>query len=160
VSEPVVVFCDADLGGSAAHLARLAAAVVAGETDLAIGAFARREGGGFGIALRFAGWVVRRRCGLVLDAPISGQRALSRAALAAALPFAPRFGMEVGMTIDVARAGLRVREYELPLAHRATGRTLGGFRHRARQLVDFAIAARSRPRGPAPAASRPRARRS
>jgi hypothetical protein len=53
-----------------------------------------------------------------------------------------------------------VREYELPLAHRATGRTLGGFRHRARQLVDFAIAARSRPRGPAPAASRPRARRS
>lgn len=134
----VVVFCDADLGGSAAHLSRLADAVRAGEADLAVAAFAQREGGGFGIALRFARWAVRRRCGLVLDAPLSGQRALSPAALAAALPFAPRFGMEVGMTIDVARAGLRVREYELPLTHRATGRSPGGFLHRGRQLADFA----------------------
>jgi glycosyltransferase involved in cell wall biosynthesis len=138
VTDGVVVFCDADLGESAAQLARLADAVRAGEADLAVGTFARREGGGFGIALRFARWAVRRRCGLSLDAPISGQRALSPAALEAALPFAPRFGMEVGMTIDIARAGLRVREYELPLAHRATGRSLGGFLHRGRQLADVA----------------------
>jgi glycosyltransferase involved in cell wall biosynthesis len=136
VDEPVVVLCDADLGGSAAELARLADAVARGETDLAIGSFSQR--GGFGIALRFARWAVRRRCGLALDAPLSGQRALSAAALEAALPFAPRFGMEVGMTIDVARAGLRVREYPLPLAHRGTGRTLRGFAHRGRQLADFA----------------------
>jgi hypothetical protein len=45
--------------------------------------------------------------------------------------------MEIGMTIDVARAGLRVREVELDLAHRATGRTLRGFVHRGRQLADF-----------------------
>jgi glycosyltransferase involved in cell wall biosynthesis len=160
VGEPVVLLCDADLGASAAALTRLVDAVRDGEADLAVGAFARREGGGFGIAVGFARWVVRRRCGLRLDAPISGQRALSRPALEAALPFAPRFGMEVGMTIDVASAGLRVREYELALMHRVTGRTLGGFVHRARQLVDFAIAARSRPRGPARAASRPPARRS
>jgi len=137
-SDSVVLFCDADLGASAAALGRLVDAVRAGEVDLAVGAFARREGGGFGIALRFARWAVQRRCGLALAAPISGQRAFSPAALQAALPFAPRFGMEVGATIDVARAGLRVREYELPLAHRATGRTLGGFLHRARQLADFA----------------------
>jgi glycosyltransferase involved in cell wall biosynthesis len=138
VTDGIVVLCDADLGASAAHLARLAEAVRAGETDLAVGSFARREGGGFGLALRFARWAVRRRCGVVLDAPISGQRALSPAALQAALPFAPRFGMEVGMTIDVARAGLRVREYELRLAHRATDRSPGGFLHRGRQLADFA----------------------
>ena len=94
-------------------------------------------GGGVGLALRFAGWAVRRRCGPVLDAPISGQRALSPAALQAALPFAPRFGMEIGMAIDVARAGLRVREYPLPLEHRATGRSARGFLHRGRQLADF-----------------------
>jgi hypothetical protein len=46
--------------------------------------------------------------------------------------------MEIGMTVDVARAGLRVREYELPLAHRATGRNWRGFVHRFRQLLDFA----------------------
>jgi glycosyltransferase involved in cell wall biosynthesis len=138
VTDGIVVLCDADLGAGAARLSRLVDAVAGGEADLAVAAFARREGGGFGVALRCARWAVRRRCGLVLDAPISGQRALSPAALRAALPFAPRFGMEVGMTIDVARAGLRVREYPLDLTHRVTGRTLGGFVHRARQLADLA----------------------
>ena len=136
---PVFVFCDADLRDSAIHLPRLADVVRAGEADLAVGGFARREGGGFGLALGFARWAIRRRCGLVLDAPISGQRALSAPALRAALPFAPRFGMEIGMTVDVARAGLRVREVELPLTHRATGRTFGGFLHRGRQLGDFLL---------------------
>jgi glycosyltransferase involved in cell wall biosynthesis len=134
---PVFVLCDGDLGDSARQLAALAAAVRAGDADLAVGAFARRVGGGMGVALGFARWAVRRRCGLAMAAPISGQRALSAAALRAALPFAPRFGMEIGMTIDVARAGLRVRELELDLAHRATGRTPDGFAHRARQLADF-----------------------
>lgn len=134
---PVFVFCDADLRDTARHLPRLADVVRAGDADLAVGIFARRVGGGFGVAVRFAGWAIERRCGLALRAPISGQRALSAPALLAALPFAPRFGMEIGMTVDVARAGLRVTEVELPLAHRPTGRTLGGFVHRGRQLVDF-----------------------
>ena len=41
------------------------------------------------------------------------------------------------MNIDAVRAGLRVGEIELDLEHRATGRTLGGFVHRGRQLLDF-----------------------
>ena len=57
--------------------------------------------------------------------------------LADVLPFARGFGMEVGMTIDAVRAGYRVVEIELDLAHRASGRTLAGFAHRARQLADF-----------------------
>ena len=135
----VVVLCDGDLAATAAHLPALAEVVRRGEADLAVAAFARRVGGGFGLAVGFARWSIRRRCGLVLDAPISGQRALSRRALEAALPFAPRFGMEIGMTVDVARAGLTVRELELPLTHRATGRTLRGFVHRGRQLADFVL---------------------
>jgi hypothetical protein len=42
------------------------------------------------------------------------------------------------------RAGFRMTEVELDLAHRATGRTLGGFAHRARQLRDFTRVYRSR----------------
>ena len=53
------------------------------------------------------------------------------------LPFAQGFGMEIGMTIDAVRAGCRVAEVELDLAHRATGRTPAGFVHRGRQLLDF-----------------------
>jgi hypothetical protein len=39
--------------------------------------------------------------------------------------------------VDAHRAGFRVVEVELPLEHRATGRTAAGFAHRARQLRDF-----------------------
>ncbi|MEX0972797.1 MAG: glycosyltransferase [Solirubrobacterales bacterium] len=140
----LVLLCDGDLGASAAGLAALVDAVERGECDLAIAAFSRRVGGGFGLALGFARWAIRRRCGLETSAPISGQRAMTVETLRAALPFARGYGMEIGMTIDAVRAGQRLREYELDLAHRATGRSLGGFVHRARQLADFARVYRSR----------------
>jgi len=144
----VFVLCDGDLAGSARELGALAHAVAGGEADLAVGAFARRVGGGVGLAQGFARWAIRRRCGLRTSAPISGQRALSARALADVLPFAAGYGMEIGMTIDAVRAGHRVLELQLALEHRASGRTPAGFAHRARQLVDFArvyAARRSRP---------------
>ncbi len=133
----LAVLCDGDLGASAARLGPLVEAVRQGEADLAVAVFSKRVGGGFGLAVGFAHRAIRRRCGLELRAPISGQRALTAQTLAQVLPLAPGFGMEIGMTIDAARAGARVREIDLDLAHRATGRTLGGFLHRGRQLIDF-----------------------
>jgi glycosyltransferase involved in cell wall biosynthesis len=143
---PVILLCDGDLAASAEALRRLVEEVRAGRADLAVAAFQRRVGGGFGWALGFARWAIRRRCGFEATAPISGQRALRAELLPAVLPFAPRFGMEIGMTIDAVRAGLRVREVELPLAHRASGRTLRGFLHRGRQLLDFVAVYRARRR--------------
>ncbi|HEY5943298.1 MAG TPA: glycosyltransferase [Solirubrobacterales bacterium] len=140
VEEPpgTVLLCDGDLGETAARLAPLVAAVERGECDLAVAAFSRRVGGGFGLALGFAGWAIRRLCGAETEAPISGQRAMRAEVLRAALPFAEGYGMEIGMTVDAVRAGYRLGEYELDLEHRATGRDLAGFLHRARQLRDFA----------------------
>jgi glycosyltransferase involved in cell wall biosynthesis len=134
---PVFLLCDGDLAGSAAKLGPLVEAVSGGECDLAIAAFSARLGGGFGIALGYARRAIARLCGFEAMAPISGQRALSPAAMQAAYPFADGFGMEIGITVDVVRAGLAVQEIELDLAHRTTGRTPGGFLHRARQLRDF-----------------------
>jgi glycosyltransferase involved in cell wall biosynthesis len=134
----VVLLCDADLAESASELGRLVEGVEAGECDLAVAAFARRVGGGFGVALGFSRWVIHKRCGFLADAPISGQRAMKLEVLRAVLPFAPDYGMETGMTIDAVRAGYEVGEYELPLAHRASGKTLRGFIHRFRQMIDFA----------------------
>jgi len=148
--EPVpqlVLLCDGDLGASAAGLASLAGAVERGECDLAVAAFSRRVGGGFGVALGFARWAIRRRCGLETSAPISGQRAMRVEVLRSVLPFARGYGMEIGITIDAVRAGFRLREYELDLSHRATGRSLSGFVHRARQLADFARVYLSRWKG-------------
>ena len=134
----LVLLCDADLGDSAAALARLVEAVEADECDLAIAAFAQRLGGGFGVALGFAGWTIKRLCGAEPVAPISGQRAMQGSFLRELIPFADGWGMEIGMTVDAVRGGNRIREYELDLRHRSTGRTLGGFAHRAAQLRDFA----------------------
>jgi glycosyltransferase involved in cell wall biosynthesis len=135
---PVFLLCDGDLGASAAALAPLVAAVEAGECDLAVAAFSRRLGGGFGVAVGFARWAIRRLCGFQARAPISGQRAMRTEVLRGVLPFARGWGMEMGMTVDAVRAGYRLGEYELDLEHRATGRDLAGFAHRAAQLIDFA----------------------
>lgn len=134
---PVFVLCDGDLAESARQLPSLVAPIVAGDADLVVASFARRVGGGFGFALEFARWAIRKRSGLTMEAPISGQRAMRGEVLPVVVPFAHAFGMEIGMTVDAARAGFRIKEVEIDLAHRATGKTLRGFLHRARQLRDF-----------------------
>jgi glycosyltransferase involved in cell wall biosynthesis len=139
-----VLLCDGDLAETAALLLPLVEAVEQGRCDLAVAAFERRVGGGLGFAKGYARKAIRRLCGLETTAPISGQRAMSAALLAELLPFAPRYGMEIGMTVDAVRAGYRVEEVELDLAHRATGRTLAGFAHRGRQLRDFVAVYRDR----------------
>lgn len=134
----VHVFCDGDLGLSASRLVPLAEAVESGRCDLAVAAFARKQGGGLGIAVGFARHAIRSLTGLELRAPISGQRAMRGATLTRLLPFADGFGVEIGMTVDAARAGLRLEEVEVDLDHRATGRDAAGFLHRGRQLAHFA----------------------
>jgi glycosyltransferase involved in cell wall biosynthesis len=135
---PPFLLCDGDLGSSAARLVTLVDAVRAGECDLAVAAFSHRIGGGFGAALGFARWAIRRRCGAEPVAPISGQRAMSAAVFREVVPFARGWGMEIGITIDAVRAGYSLCEYELDLEHRASGLSLRGFAHRAAQLRDFA----------------------
>jgi glycosyltransferase involved in cell wall biosynthesis len=142
----LVLLCDGDLGLSAGRLAPLVEAVEHGECDLAVAAFSSRVGGGFGLALRFARWAIRRLCGAETAAPISGQRAMKTEALLETLPFADGYGMEIGMTVDAVRAGFVLGEQELDLQHRSTGRTVSGFSHRAVQLRDFARAYKTRSR--------------
>ena len=129
-----IVLADADLSGDVRPLAEA-------DADLAIAAFARPRGGGFGIAKRAARDLIRFRSGFVAREPLSGQRHLSAEARDRCFPPASGFGCEVRMTIDAARAGLRIQEVELELGHAETGRDLGGFAHRGRQLLDALLAA-------------------
>src|SRR5262249_4524712 len=128
-----LLLCDADVRGDLRPLAEARA-------DLTIATFAERRGGGLGLAKGIARALVQARSGFAAREPLSGQRALSPAARRACFPVAAGFGGEVRMTIDAVRAGLTVREVELPLADRATGRDLGGFLHRGRQLVHALLA--------------------
>ena len=143
------LLADADLGPTASELGPLVDAVREGMADLAIAAFPTLSGGGFGMVKRTAARLIRAACGFDAREPLSGQRALTAAALAAVRPLAPGFGIEVGMTIDAVRAGLRVVEIPIEgLSHRPTGRGARGFAHRGRQGADIlaAVAARAVPR--------------
>jgi glycosyltransferase involved in cell wall biosynthesis len=144
--EATVLLCDGDLGESARLLVALVEAVEADDCELVLAAFADRSGGGFGVTRGYARRVVERVSGARVVAPLSGQRAMRLSTLRSLLPFADGWGMETGMTIDAVRAGYRVGEIEIPLEHRATGRTPAGFLHRARQLRDIRRAARARSR--------------
>jgi hypothetical protein len=139
------LFADADLGATAMLLAPLLDTVRAGQADVAIADFPRLDGGGFGIVKRAAARSIRSLTGFQVRQPLSGQRALTAAALTAVRPLAPGFGLETGMTIDAVRAGLRVTEIPIDgLSHRATGRGARGFAHRARQGADIVAAVLAR----------------
>lgn len=132
----VVTLIDADLGKSAAVARDLAARVVSGETDLVIGAPPRHGSSGFGLVEGAARAGVRLLSGRRLDRPLSGQRA-ARLEVLRAVRLAPRFGMEVSMTIDAVRLGYRVEEVGVTFSHARTGRDASGFAHRARQGLDI-----------------------
>jgi hypothetical protein len=128
-----LLLCDADLRGDLTPLVQSGA-------GLTIAAFARRQGGGFGIAKRTAGRLIERLAGYAAAEPLSGQRYLTEEARAACFPVAAGFGVETRMTIDALRAGVSVREVPVDLEHRATARDLRGFLHRGRQLRDILLA--------------------
>ena len=128
-----LLLCDADLRGDLRPL-------LEGDSDLTVAAFARRQGGGFGIAKQAARRLIRLASGFEAREPLSGQRRLTQSAREAVFPLAAGFGCETAMTADAARAGLAISETPVDLEHRATGRDLRGFLHRGRQLRDILLA--------------------
>jgi glycosyltransferase involved in cell wall biosynthesis len=136
-----LLFLDADLGDSAAEAGPLAGPVRAGAADMTIAVFTTRvRKGGFGIVTSTSGAGIERATGWRPAQPLNGQRCLTRAAFAAALPLAAGWGAETGMTIDLLRKGMRVTEVEVPLSHRATGNDWRAQIHRLRQLADVVSA--------------------
>lgn len=142
----VLLLCDADLEETAGAMLALLDPVLAGEWDMAIAA-PPRDGGpsGFGLVETLARWGIRRLTGRAMERPLSGQRALRRAALSGGSP-AKGFGLEVGLTIDALASGIRVVEVPIAFRHARTGRDPAGFAHRARQGLDVARALAARRR--------------
>jgi glycosyltransferase involved in cell wall biosynthesis len=138
-----MLLLDADLAETAEQGALLLAPVLAGDADMAIAAFPPIQGkAGFGLVKNLARWGIRAlgEKRFEASAPLSGQRAMTRACLAAVRPFSSGYGAEVGITVRALRAGMRVVEVPTTMAHAATGRDVAGFAHRGRQFVDVAAA--------------------
>lgn len=145
-----LLFLDADLRGSAAQAAALLPAVLHEQADMTIANLPlSTHGGGHGLVVRLARYGVRAATGWVPRQPLSGQRCLTREAFDRSRPLAHGFGVETALTIDLIRAGLRVREIETGLSHRVTGTAWRAQVHRGRQFVHVgrALAARALPPG-------------
>lgn len=145
-----LLLLDADLGESAANCGPLITPVTNGTADLTIAVLPAQQtadgsaAGGFGLVVKTASRGILDLTGWTPRAPLSGQRCITRRAFELASPLAPGWGMEVGMTIDILKAGLTINEIDIELRHRATGSDLAGQLHRAKQLRDVtrALAAR------------------
>jgi glycosyltransferase involved in cell wall biosynthesis len=141
----VVLLLDGDLGRTAEQGERLLEPILAGKADLVVATFPPpARPAGFGLVKRLARWGIRRlgepSDGWSPTAPLSGQRAFTRAAFQSARPFSGGYGVEVTSTIRVLRAGQRVREVSTTMSHAATGRSVHGFAHRGRQFFEVGAA--------------------
>lgn len=146
----IFLLIDADLGASATETYRLLEPIHADQADMSIAAMKAPPGhkGGFGIVMKLARWGIKKYGGVVVTAPISGQRAIRRQVIESVGGFEKGFGVEVALTIDALREDYRIVEVPLPLTHRLSGRTLKGFLHRGVQFYDIYRAIRRRRRRP------------
>jgi hypothetical protein len=136
----VYLLVDADVGESARATAVLIDLVLSGDADLAVAVLPRPPSGGFGLVRRSASGLIAATTGVTPRAPLSGQRAVTRACLWACRPLASGFGVDAAMTADALRLGFKLVEAPVAMEHRFTGRDLAGFRHRARQGADLIAA--------------------
>ena len=135
---------DADLGASAIHAAKLLKPLENGTADMTIGVFPDvGRSRGFGFLKRVAAEILLDATNWRFLEPLSGQRAIE-GSLMRSLTMAPRFGLEVGLTIDVHMAGGRIEEIPAEFSHLPTGRGPRGVLHRAKQFVDVLRASTSR----------------
>jgi len=141
-----LLFLDADLAESAQGAAPLVDLVLAGQVDMTIALLPTQHasGGGRGRVVDLARQGIVTATGWLPTQPLSGIRCLSRRAFDAASPLAVGWGVETAMTIDLLRAGMRVREVPCELFHRVSGADLAGTLHRAAQYRDVARALAAR----------------
>lgn len=135
----ILVLLDGDLGDSAVQARKLLLPVIEGAADMTVAKFPKStKKAGFGLVKGLARMGIRYLGGIEVDAPLSGQRAMTRTVAEQVMPFASGYGVEVGLTIRVARLGYTVLEVPVEMTHAETGRDMAGFKHRGKQFVHVA----------------------
>ncbi len=135
----ILLLLDGDLGETAVYGRELLLPILNNTADMTVAKFPRpAKKAGFGLVKGLARAGIRHFAGIEVEAPLSGQRAMRRTVADKVMPFASGYGVEVGLTIKVARLGYRIQEVAVPMTHAETGRDLAGFMHRGKQFVHVA----------------------
>ncbi|MFS0554051.1 glycosyltransferase family 2 protein [Brevibacillus sp. 179-C9.3 HS] len=132
----VVMLLDGDLRDSAAEASHLLTPVLQDTCDMAVAVLPPPQvKAGLGLAKGLAHHGIRMLTGFESRAPLSGQRAIRRELLDRLGSLDKGFGIEVGLTVDVLRAGYRVLEVPVFFSHRETKNDWAGFCHRGKEFI-------------------------
>lgn len=134
----ILVFLDADIVDGAAQISKLVDPIWNGEAGVVIARFPMTPGGGgFGLVRGLAHKGLNILTGQSLSSVLSGQRAFLRNELSPDFFDYQGFGIEFGMAVDILNKGIRIKEVDVNMRHRTTGKNWIGFRHRFRQFCDI-----------------------
>lgn len=140
-----ILFLDADLGETAVEAIALIEILQASQVDCVVASLLNdSKETKPGAVVRLARKGIEKATGWNPLSPMSGQRLLTREAVEAAMPFADGWGVEVGMTLDLLRAGYSIQEVPCDFTHRDAGDDIVGALHRGEQYKDVWLAIQGR----------------
>ena len=132
-----LVLIDGDLGKTSDEVYKLINPVINDESDVTIARFKKpKRKGGFGLVKGLAKYGVYFFTGKKIDSTLSGQRVYKKEVIDKISFIPDRFGIELAMTVDTFRNGFSVKEVDVEMSHRETGRDISGFIHRGKQFFD------------------------
>lgn len=134
----IIVFLDGDLEASHNDIDKLIEPILNKECDVTIARFPKRKNkAGFGLVKSLAKHGVKYFTNRELECSLSGQRAFKLEVLKRVQNIPEKYGVEVGMTIDILKSGFTIKEIDVKMSHRETGRDLKGFIHRGKQFYQI-----------------------
>ncbi|KNF07416.1 putative glycosyl transferase family 2 protein [Gottschalkia purinilytica] len=133
-----LVLIDGDLGKTSNEVEKLILPVLNDEGDVSIARFQKaKKKGGFGFVKKLAKYGVYLYTGKKIDTTLSGQRVYKKEVIDKISYIPDRFGIEVAMTVQTFRHGFSIKEVDVEMTHRETGRSMKDFIHRGKQFWDI-----------------------
>jgi len=133
-----LILVDGDLGNTSNQIEKLIYPVINNEADVTIAKFPKPlRKGGFGFVKNLAKNGVYFYTGKKLDTTLSGQRVYKKQVVDKINYIPNRFGIEVAMTVGTLREGFSIKEVDVNMRHRETGRSFKDFVHRGKQFVNI-----------------------
>lgn len=138
LTNKIIIFLDADIGDTAKEATKLIYPLLEDRAEVTIGEIPFTPGmGGFGLVKGLSQAAFKSLTGKECHSVLSGQRGFKRETLTYDLLNYRGYGIEFGMTVDLAMKNTRIMEVPIDICHRITGRDLMGFKHRGKQFWDI-----------------------